>query len=313
MSTKQGDSKNAPMIGGALRQMAETHVVETGPRAGRRRGVLVVSSGLDAGRVLSIPAGDLVTLGRAPDCTFPLDDVSLSREHARIVVVGTEHVFKDAGSRNGSYVNDVKVTAATQLRDGDRVQLGSDTMLRFSLVDDDEEQALRRVYNAAIRDGLTGVFNRKHLEERLDAELAYSLRHGTPLSVAIADVDHFKKVNDTFGHLAGDAVLKMVAALLAQALRTEDVLARYGGEEFVIVARGLDAQHAVYMAERARAAVAQTPITYDGQSIRVTVSAGVASLECCGERRDRAALLGLADGRLYQAKQGGRNRVIGPS
>jgi diguanylate cyclase (GGDEF)-like protein len=293
--------------------MDKTHVVDAEPRNERRRAVLIVSAGLHAGRVLTIPVGELVTLGRAPDCTFPFDDASLSRKHARIIFVADEYTFKDAGSRNGSFINDVRVTSATALCDGDRVQLGSSTVLRFSLVGEDEEQSLRRVYDAAIRDGLTGVFNRKHLEERLDAELAHAVRHGSPLSVVIVDVDHFKRVNDTFGHLAGDAVLKVVAALLAECLRAEDVLARYGGEEFVIVARGLDAPHALLMADRARVAVAGTPIHYADQSISVTVSAGVASLACCGPQRDKATLLGLADARLYQAKQSGRNRAVGPA
>jgi len=186
-------------------------------------------------------------------------------------------------------------------------------VLRFSLVDQDEEQSLRRVYDAAVRDGLTGVFNRKHLEERLDAEVAYAIRHASPLSVVIVDVDHFKRVNDTFGHLAGDAVLKTVASLLAQGLRAEDVLARYGGEEFVIVARGLDGEHALQLADRARVTVACTPIHYADQSITVTASAGVASITCCGPQPDKTELLGLADSRLYLAKQSGRNRVVGPT
>lgn len=312
MAKEPSDSKNAAAIG-AAQNYAETHVVETGPRTDRRRGVLIVSAGTDAGRVLTIPAGELVTLGRAPDCTFPFDDASLSRKHARIIVIDSEYTFKDAGSRNGSFINDVRVSTATALRDGDRVQLGSSTVLRFSLVDEDEERSLRRVYDAAVRDGLTGVFNRKHLEERLDAEIAYAIRHDSPLSVVIVDVDHFKRVNDTFGHLAGDEVLKTVAALLAQGLRAEDVLARYGGEEFVIIARGLDGPHALQLAERARVTVAQTPILHADQSISVTASAGVASITCCGPAPDKAQLLGLADARLYQAKQAGRNRVIGPA
>jgi two-component system, cell cycle response regulator len=289
-----------------------TQVLETAPRDRRRFGVLLVSSGHNAGKVLSIQTDEIVTLGRAQECTFAFDDAGLSREHARILQVGGDYVYKDAGSTNGSFINDVRITAAKRLEDGDRIQLGSGTILRFSLVDDAELQALQRVYNAAVRDGLTGVFNRKHLEERLDAEVAYALRQGTPLSIVILDVDHFKRVNDTYGHPGGDHVLKKVASVLAQTLRTEDVLARYGGEEFVIVARGLPGDQAVRMAERARNMLAQTLMSYDGKDFRITISAGVASLECCRDRKDKSTLLGTADGRLYRAKETGRNRVIGP-
>src|SRR5262249_23002160 len=150
--------------------------------------------------------------------------------------------------------------------------------------------------------------NRKHLEERIAAELAFALRHNEPLSIVIIDVDHFKKVNDTYGHLAGDAVLKHVSALLKRMLRPEDILARYGGEESVIVARSTEAPAAVLLADRLRTAVGATPIKFEQHEIKVTSSAGVASLACCGETRDRATLLGTADRRLYAAKQGGRNR-----
>jgi diguanylate cyclase (GGDEF)-like protein len=269
-----------------------------------------VTSGLDAGRVLPIPAGDIVTLGRAAECTFSFDDASLSRGHARVMRVGSEYVLRDDGSRNGTFVNNQRLSKATTLRDGDRVQLGSNTMLRFTLVDEAEEAALRKVYEAAILDGLTGVFNRKHLEERIAAELAFSLRHGAPLAVVIVDVDHFKKVNDTYGHLAGDAVLKAVASLLAKSLRPEDVLARYGGEEFVVLARATSTEQAAELAERLRSAIESTAVTFEDKLIRVTASSGVASLSEPTIAKEREALLAAADGRLYRAKSSGRNRVV---
>jgi two-component system cell cycle response regulator len=175
------------------------------------------------------------------------------------------------------------------------------------------------MYEAALYDGLTHVFNRKHLEERLDAEVAFAVRHSTELSVAILDIDFFKKVNDTYGHPAGDAVLKHVANILGRTLRTEDLLARYGGEEFVMVARGIPLTNACVAAERLRAAVASSPISWthhapDGTTkqvdLVVTSSAGVASLTCC-DTKDKPTLLRIADQRLYQAKQAGRNRVVG--
>jgi diguanylate cyclase (GGDEF)-like protein len=290
----------------------KTIVAKAAPPTERNRGVLTVTAGSEVGRVVSIPGGQMVTLGRSDEATVRFDDVSLSRVHARIMRVAAAHVLSDAGSTNGSYVNDKRVESPVELRDGDRVQLGSATTLRFSLVDQAEEEALRQVYEAAMRDGLTGVFNRKHLEERLDAEVTYALHHQTHLSVIMIDVDFFKRVNDTFGHLAGDAVLRQMGTTLTRGVRTEDVVARYGGEEFVVVARGIDAYNACLLADRLRWTVSQTPIVYHGQQIWVTSSAGVASLVCCGEQLDKTTLMGIADKRLYQAKEGGRNRVVGP-
>lgn len=291
----------------------DTYIVEAEPRSVRHNAIFTVMGGIDAGRILSVSREQVSTLGRAPECTFPFDDAGLSREHAQVLVIGPDYIFKDAGSRNGSYVNDVRIAGPVKLRDGDRVQLGSSTVLRFAVVDAQEEETLKRVYEAAVRDGLTGVYNRKHFEERLVAELAFALRHDTSLSVIILDVDHFKRVNDTFGHLAGDAVLKTFATLLSQGLRAEDMVARYGGEEFVILSRGVDVVTATQIADRLRWNVASTPMNVGPQMIQVTASAGVASLACCGDKRDRETLLGLADQRLYQAKQSGRNRVVGAS
>ena len=173
--------------------------------------------------------------------------------------------------------------------------------------------ALKRMYEATLRDTLTSLFNRKHLDERLDSEIAFSRRHkGHELSIIMIDVDHFKQVNDTHGHLAGDAVLRAVAAAIVGAVRTEDFVARYGGEEFVIVARDIAAPAACALAERVRQTVAAGKVTYGEKDIRVTVSSGVASLVEAGEVRDRTTLLQAADRRLYVAKREGRDRVIGP-
>jgi diguanylate cyclase (GGDEF)-like protein len=292
-------------------KVLQTRVVEAEPRSARRHGVFIVGSGIQTGRVLLIPNDKAATIGRAPECTFSFDDDSLSREHAAVLWGAGNYMVRDT-STNGSFVNDTRITAPALLKNGDRLQLGSNTLLRFAFVDDQEEAALRKVYEAAILDGLTGVFNRKHLEERIALELDFALRHDQPLSVVIIDVDHFKKVNDTYGHLAGDAVLKSISSLVASMLRPSDLVGRYGGEEFVIVARGTTVADAALLADRLREAVGKAPVTYDGKEIRVTSSAGVASLACCGELRDRATLLGTADRRLYAAKEGGRNRVVGP-
>jgi diguanylate cyclase (GGDEF)-like protein len=273
------------------------------------RAVLIQMAGVGAGRVCGLQ-GSEVTFGREPTCTHAFDEASLSRIHAKLVREAGEYVMVDAGSSNGVFVNESRVPRAV-LVDGDRVRLGSAITLRFQLVDEQEEAALQRVYESSVKDGLTGAWNRKYLDERLRGEIAFAGRHRTQVTVLMCDIDHFKKVNDTFGHLAGDEVLKVTAKVMRAALRTEDLLARYGGEEFVVVARGVDLKSGILLAERLRMMTERSPVTADGQTIARTISVGVATLECCGEERTVERLIGLADERLYRAKGGGRNRVVG--
>jgi diguanylate cyclase (GGDEF)-like protein len=274
----------------------------------RNRAVLIQMTGLEAGRVCSID-GTSSTFGRAPDCAHRFDEASLSRVHARVVHEGDSYVVEDAGSRNGVFVNEHRVTRAL-LTDGDRLRLGSAVVLRFQLVDDNEEHALKKVYDSSVKDGLTGAANRKYLEERLVAEVAFAVRHSAPLALVILDIDFFKKVNDTYGHAGGDEILRETAALLRKTLRTEDLLARFGGEEFVVLARGVDLRNATHLAERLRAVIERSPVAFAGRSVSRTISLGVASLECCGTDRTPQRILAIADERLYRAKESGRNRVV---
>ncbi len=285
----------------------ETVHLQVDPRK-RGEGVLLVVGGVDAGRVLRIKAGVVSTLGRLPDCTFSFDDPSLSRVHAQVMVIGQEYLLQDAGSRNGTFLNEARLTEAAKLKHGDRLQIGTLT-LNFLLADESEVAELSRVFDAAVRDGLTRVYNRKYLQDRLATELAFALRGGADLSLIMFDVDHFKRVNDTYGHPGGDAVLREVALKLGEGLRAEDTLARYGGEEFVILCRELSLAEAAAIAERQRAAIEAHTVRLDEAVVRVTASAGVAALSEC-QPKDQQTLLGLVDQRLYQAKSGGRNRVV---
>jgi len=281
------------------------------PSAGPKVAVLTVLAGPEAGRVLPLERDKPNTLGREEtECTMTFEDARLSRVHARIVSVNGEWMLTDQGSTNGTFVNDVRIDKHAQLDDGDRVVLGGSVSLRFAWVTEDERQALMRVYEAAMRDGLTGALNRKALDQRLEAEIAFAVRHDAPLSVVMLDVDHFKMVNDTHGHPAGDAVLREISGRLARALRIEDVLGRYGGEELLIVARNITLEQAAQMAERMRALIDSSPVAFEDKAISVSASFGVASLACCGATRDAKTLLATADARLYEAKHAGRNRVV---
>ncbi len=290
-----------------------TLVSEPVPLSKRTHSILTVLTGTQTGRVVQLRPAEPIALGRGDECQVQFDDASVSGTHARIISIAGLYQLVDESSTNGSTINGTRVAPGkpATLNDGDRIQLGSGTLLRFSVVDDREREALTRMYEAAFRDALTGAYNRKHLDERLEAELAFAQRHGTELSVILFDVDHFKRVNDTHGHLAGDAVLKTTAQVLMRQLRTEDLLARYGGEEFVVITRGIPIASSYVLAERLRIALASTSTSVDGANLRVTASAGVASLRCCGEKQDRQTLIALADQRLYRAKEAGRNRVVG--
>lgn len=272
------------------------------------RCVLVEIGGARGGKPHGVVATS-ATVGRSRTCDVCIDDETLSRVHARVQRVGDDWTIEDSGSRNGSFVNGVRVAKKT-LRSGDRIRLGASALLRFDLVSVDEERALVRQYESGTRDQLTGLYNRKLLDERLRAEIAYATRHATEVAVAMIDVDHFKRVNDTYGHLAGDAVLRHVAETTVASVRAEDTVARYGGEELVVVTRGIPHDGVLRMAERIRVAIERASVAYERHVIRVTASVGIASLARC---RDATAisLLDRADQRLYRAKHAGRNRVVG--
>jgi len=277
------------------------------PPETQTRAVLVRLDAADAGRVIALDGPEL-RIGRRGSSGLVIDDEGLSRSHARISQADGAYRVEDLGSSNGTYVNGVRVDKLV-LGDGMVLQLGPRVCFRFSLTDGREEELLRRLYEASVRDALTGDYNRHYLGERLSAELAYAARHNSQLSIVMFDVDHFKRVNDQHGHLVGDAVLRTVAGAAERLLRQEDLLARYGGEEFLVLLRGVALEGAERAGERLREAVEASVTPTDTGPLRVTVSVGCASL-ACAERLDAEALIAVADRRLYAAKAAGRNRVV---
>lgn len=276
--------------------------------AARLRGTLTVLAGPRAGLVLEIGDDELV-LGRRDSGDLALDDPSLSRRHARFKRIRDAFVVEDLGSTNGTFVEGVPVTTATTLADGAAIQLGNATLLRFARRDEAELEARRHEREATVRDALTSLYNRAFLDERLAAELSYARRHGTVLAALFVDADHFKRVNDTHGHAAGDAVLRAIADFIRATLRTEDLAARYGGEEIVVLVRGIPEPGVRAVAERIRAGIAKLAIPVGGATLRITVSIGVAIQSPDRLYADGAELLGAADAALYRAKERGRNRV----
>jgi diguanylate cyclase (GGDEF)-like protein len=275
--------------------------------ARRDRAVLLRMDGVNAGQVVSIAQAPF-SMGRHPTNQLPIDDDSISRFHARFIKENDEYLVEDLGSRNGTFIQGKRVTRAA-IADDDWVQLGARVAFRFTLTDARQEGLLRKLYESSTRDALTGAYNRRHFDDRLRAEIAFAVRHATDLGLLLLDLDHFKRVNDTHGHPAGDAVLRHLTAIASRTLRTEDVFARFGGEEFAVILRGASVRGAGRLAERLREALTQQHATHDGREIPVTVSVGCAALSCCAKPTPEE-LVAVADRRLYRAKQAGRNRVV---
>jgi diguanylate cyclase (GGDEF)-like protein len=279
------------------------------PVASKRRATLRILTGPQAGRT-HVVATDETVVGRGTGCELQIDDAALSRRHCRFVRDGGTFLVEDLGSRNGTLLDGERIESMRPLRDGALIQLAAGTTLKFSIKDELELEAEQRLYESAVLDPLTGLHNRRHLDARLRAELAFAARHETPLSVLIIDVDHFKKINDTMGHGAGDAALKALAERLQKSVRTEDVVARYGGEEFAVIARGIKAAGALLLAERMRETVARLRVSYETYTIAFTVSIGVATMDQNRRFATVDALLKSADEALYAAKNSGRNRCV---
>jgi diguanylate cyclase (GGDEF)-like protein len=285
----------------------ENRLPARGPKL-RDRATLTLVTGPSAGSIYTLTSEE-THIGRARECAIRIDDAGISRLHARIVQADGGFWLEDLDSRNGTFVAGSKVKRH-RLAEGDRLGIGPAVELRFAFTDAVEEDMLRRLYESSVLDALTGAFNRKHFAERLAGELAYARRHDAQLTLLMFDLDHFKRINDTLGHLAGDHVLRSVSALVKRTLRTEDIFARYGGEEFAILARGIDIERAYLMGERIRTMVSGAKIYFDGKHVPVTISLGAASLACCGQAATGEALIGKADERMYAAKRAGRNRTV---
>jgi len=280
-----------------------------GPVSARSvRALLMRMDGVQAGSVFTMDQLPC-TIGRHPTNTLRVDEDSISRSHARISRDDQGFLLEDLQSRNGTFIGGQRVTQH-RLKDGEGITLGAKVTFHFSVTDTNEERLLRRLYESSTRDALTGAYNRSHFDERLRGEIAFAGRHATEAALIMIDLDHFKRVNDTYGHQAGDTVLKELVTIAQRSLRTEDVLARFGGEEFAVILRGIGIDGAHALANRLRLGLANTPISCEGKVIRVTLSAGCASVTCCTAPVSPAELIRVADRRLYLAKSGGRNRVV---
>jgi two-component system, cell cycle response regulator len=244
-------------------------------------------------------------VGRGGDNHIVLDGDSVSRRHSHFERRSNGWFIVDDGSTNGTFLNEEQIKREAGLNNGDRVKVGP-TILKYLSGLDAEAKYHEEIYRMTIVDGLTQIHNKRYLFEALDKELIRARRYDRQLSLLIFDIDYFKNINDQYGHLAGDYVLRELARIVQERIRRDEVFARYGGEEFVIALPETSLQGAVTLADNLRARVETHGFSFQGERIPVTISIGCAVL---GEEKTAADLIQLADDKLYEAKRGGRNRV----
>lgn len=258
------------------------------------------------GQLVSLDGAEYF-IGRDTACQLMIEDDSVSRKHARIELIGEDFVVFDLNSTNGTYVNDKRVCECA-ITSGDRIRFGNQI---FNFLGDQsvEAQYHEAVYKMMTTDGLTQVHNRRFLTESAERELIRSHRTGCPTSLLMIDLDRFKSINDTYGHLAGDAVLVEFAKRAKSVLRDGELFARYGGEEFSVLVGDACIEDALAVANRILIEVSSKPVLFEEQPIELTVSIGVAEYDPY-RNLSFDALVEEADKALYKAKQSGRNCVI---
>ena len=303
MSTDGPHNPDDPWLDHTSTVTHQMPLMPVGPPTRRSPSVVVVS-GYGLGSIFRL-TGEPITIGRDPTNVIAVEDVGVSRRHATIERLGEQVVVRDLGSKNGTYVNDDLVTQAV-LEDGDLVHVGHSTY-KFLAGDNLEYGYYEGLHNVASQDRLTELPNRRYFDEVLEREVARARRYDSCVFLLLADIDHFKRINDTWGHLAGDTVLREFARIVRKRVRKSEFLARYGGEEFAFVLPGATRSDAMIFAEAVREIVASNEFVFGEETISVTVSIGGAVFE--PGMAESSMLIEAADEKLYEAKRSGRNKV----
>lgn len=267
----------------------------------------LVIAGEGIGRFIKLDRDEFI-IGREPgfaDIVFR--DDAISKQHAKVRLRNGLVEIEDLGSSNGTFVDGKEVERAT-LKDGSRVLLGRSTVLTLTFQDRIGEQFQQRMYESSTRDRLTDAYNKATFLDQLASEMHFARRHGTNYYIVILDIDHFKAINDTHGHLVGDEILAEVGRLIRSMIRGEAMFVRYGGEEFIVAERNADATMGGIVAERIRSTIEKHAFETAAGVLHATVSLGVADLRVLSEV-DGLKLVEAADTALYRAKSEGRNRV----
>ncbi len=278
-------------------------------KAQKAEACLIIVRGAPQGHRFFVTMDEMV-IGRDPSVEISVADQGVSRKHAKVTRQAGKVMVTDLGSSNGTLINEKKLNAneAVALNKEDMIKLGN-TIFKFLPAGELEILAWENLGSAAHTDPMTKIFNKGYLTEALEAEFKRAKALHTDFTVMFFDLDHFKKVNDTYGHDAGDYVLKEFTALIQSSyLRPKDVFARYGGEEFVVLLTNTGAKVALELAEQIRAAIETHAFMYDGKRLPITTSMGIAELRT--DIESAQTLLKSADKALYSAKQTGRNKVV---
>ena len=280
-----------------------TNLLAIGPQLSETACLILIYGGPDLGKRFELSSN--TTIGRDTENDICVDMSFVSRQHARVTRHDQLWFIEDLGSRNGTQINGHPIVGVTRLDNGDQIKIGG-AIFKYIAGGNVEALFHEEIYRMTIFDGLTKVHNKRYLLDFLEREIARARRYSSPLSMAMLDIDHFKSLNDTHGHQAGDAMLEHVAATINSLERREQLLARYGGEEFALVLPELEPQQILEFCEHIRQRVEEESCLFAEKSLQVTVSIGAAML---AGHVDRDELIQAADAQLYEAKRGGRNRV----
>jgi diguanylate cyclase (GGDEF)-like protein len=274
--------------------------------ARRDQAYLIVLAGSSLGEMFKVDR-ERTIIGRGPKADVRMIDEGVSREHCEVLLEGDKLILHDLGSTNGTYCRGRRVERH-ELADGDKILVGTSTVLKFTYHDKLDEVFQRQMFESALRDDLTKVFNRKYFLDRVESEYAYALRHNVPLALVTFELDQWKTTVETLGRVAGDALLVDVATRLQTAVRVEDVFARSGTEQFALICRGADLLQGKIVGERLRYAIEKQAFAVEGKPVSLTISVGVAAVPNSTIRAPME-LCAATEEMIDDARTAGGNRV----
>jgi len=269
---------------------------------------LVVLHGADLGTSFHLNK-EIITIGRSNKNDLTLRDDNISRKHAEVLTQNNEVWLRDLDSTNGIFVNSKRISEQ-QLHDGDIIMI-SNILLKFVSSTSIENQFFLSMFEMATKDSLTKTNNKHHLLNRLEKEFKRAVRHNRALCLMLYDIDHFKNINDTYGHLAGDIILAESSEIISARLRSDDTFGRFGGDEFAVICPETSLSQAECLAERIRTIIEKEKFDIEVTKVNITISIGVAELT--PDIKTVEQLFTNADKALYVAKEQGRNRIYDSS